>query len=826
MKSFTVTGMSCAACGSRVEKAVLALEGVKSCAVNVLSGSMTVDGEASAPDVIRAVENAGYAAAEAKDGSRLRDEDLYRNFRALKRRFVSSLLLLLPLLYLSMGHDMFSLPAPDFLVESHAGHALEMVLALLVMIVNTQVFVRGFGSLLRFAPNMDSLVALGSAVSFLWSCREFFADPSLHEAADGQCLYFESAAMILTFVALGKMLEERAKATTVSAVTRLAEMMPEIATAVRDGKEARIPAEELKRGEIFLVRPGETVPADGVIVSGQTSVNEAALTGESMPSDRGPGDEICAATVNLTGLIRCQAVGTGADTVFSRLVRMVKEASESKAPVARIADRVAGIFVPAVMLISFVTFCAWSYLGAEPGVALSFAVAVLVISCPCALGLATPAAIMAGCGISAKHGILFKNAQALEQAGKIRVAAFDKTGTLTRGLAEVARIVPAEGISRKELVAVACGLEHYSNHPAAAAVRRLEAEGGYEILAPESLEELPGRGVCATLEDQTLRGGSLRFIRDHVRISDTETEKIRHQASLGRSLILFARNDSYLGMIALTDQIREDASFGIQMLKKNGIRTVMISGDLQASAQAVAQSVGIDETVAGVKPDGKAEILLELKKNGPVAMIGDGVNDAPALAASDVSFAMRSGTDIASDAADVVLMNSRISDVFAAVRISRATLRVIYQNLFWAFAYNVACIPLAAGVFSQTLGWHPDPAIAAAAMSLSSICVVTNALRLNFMRFADWNNSKTLNKEDKKMNETEKKIQKTIAIEGMMCAHCEAHVRKALEALDGVESAQASHDSGSAVATLSHEVDDSALKQAVEQAGYTVTAIR
>ncbi len=837
MEQYLVTGMSCAACSARVEKAVSAVEGVSACSVSLLTNSMGVEGTASAEAIIAAVEAAGYGASKKgaeKAASPAADEEALRDRETpvLKRRLVSSLGFLLVLMYLSMGHAMWGFPLPAFLEGNHVGIGLaELLLAVIVMLINQKFFTSGFKGLVHGAPNMDTLVALGSGVSFAYSTVTLFAMTLAVQNGDGEQahalmhdLYFESAAMIVTLITVGKMLEARSKGRTTDALKSLMRLAPQTAVVERGGKEQSVPISEVARGDVFVVRPGESIPVDGVVLSGESSVNEAALTGESIPVDKTAGDRVSAATVNQSGFLRCEATRVGEDTTLSQIIKMVSDAAATKAPIAKLADKVSGVFVPAVIGIAAVTFLIWLLLGRPFGYALSRGIAVLVISCPCALGLATPVAIMVGNGLGAKNGILFKTSAALEQAGKAQIVVLDKTGTITNGTPVVTDLVCAPGVREDELVSCALSLEHKSEHPLARAIVAWGQERGMEARDVESFSALPGNGLRAVLDGESLVGGSVKYVSSLLAISGQLLAEADRLAEGGKTPLLFARGERLLGMIAVADTVKDDAVEAVRQLKGMGIHVVMLTGDNARTAAAIGAQVGADEVISGVLPDGKESVIRRLQSQGSVAMVGDGINDAPALTRADIGIAIGAGADVAIDAADVVLMKSRMLDVPAAIRLSRATLLNIKENLFWAFFYNIICIPLAAGAYAH-LGLTLSPMIGAAAMSLSSFCVVTNALRLNFCRLYDPARDKkvknTLNEREKE----ELSMTKTMKIEGMMCPHCEARVKKALEALDGVAAAEVSHVAGTAVVTLSAALADDVLKNAVEAQDYQVLGI-
>ena len=833
MKQYNVTGMTCAACQNRVEKAVGAVPGVESCAVSLLTNSMGVEGSASPAAIIKAVEDAGYSAsvkdsekqstAASSDEAALEDHETPK----LKKRLIWSIGFLALLMYVSMGHTMFGWPLPAFFNGNHVAMGiLQMLLAGIVMVINQKFFISGFKSLLKGAPNMDTLVALGSGVSFAYSVVMLFAMTSAQVSGGSEAamaymheLYFESAAMILTLIPVGKMLEARSKGKTTDALKSLMRLAPKTAVVERDGIEETVPVEQVAAGDIFVVRPGENIPVDGVVISGSSAVNESALTGESIPVDKEAGDNVSAATINQSGYLKARATRVGEDTTLSQIIRMVSDAAATKAPIAKLADRVSGIFVPAVIGIALVTATVWLLLGETAGNALARGISVLVISCPCALGLATPVAIMVGNGVGAKHGILFKTAVSLEETGKVSVVALDKTGTITSGQPKVTDICPAPGVSDAELLQCALALEQCSEHPLARAVVACTAERGIAASPAASFRALPGNGLEGEQDGVALRGGSLRYLSGVCQVPEALRLQAEQTAAQGRTPLLFARGEQLLGMIAVADTIKEDSPEAIRQLRNMGIEVVMLTGDNERTAQAIGREAGVDRVIAGVLPDGKEQVIRQLRAQGRVAMVGDGINDAPALTRADIGIAIGAGSDVAIDSADVVLMNSRLTDVAKAIRLSRATLRNIRQNLFWAFFYNCIGIPLAAGCFISLLGWRLNPMFGAAAMSLSSFCVVSNALRLNWV---DLNSTR----HDRAIRHKEvKTMTKTLKIEGMMCAHCEATVKKALEALPQVASADVSHQAGTAVVTLSAPVDDAALKQAVEAKDYTVLSI-
>ena len=831
--------MSCAACSTRVEKAVSAVPGVTACSVSLLTNSMGVEGTASPQAIIKAVQDAGYGASlkggadHAAGSSAVMDEDALANREtpALKRRLIASLGFLIVLMYFSMGHMMWGWPLPAFMADNHIAMGLvQMLLAAAIMIINQKFFVNGFKGLIHRAPNMDTLVALGSGASFVYSTYALFAmtDAQLHADAEAVMhymheFYFESAAMILALITVGKMLEARSKGKTTDALRSLMKLAPKTAVLLRSGQEVTVPIDQVRRGDIFVVRPGENIPVDGVVLEGESAVNESALTGESIPVDKAPGDPVSAATVNQSGFIRCEATRVGEDTTLSQIVKMVSDAAATKAPIAKIADRVSGVFVPAVIAVAVVTTAVWLLAGQSIGFALARGISVLVISCPCALGLATPVAIMVGNGLGARNGILFKTAVSLEEAGKTEIVALDKTGTITRGEPKVTDILPADGVTEQTLLALAYALEQHSEHPLARAVISRAGEAACTPQEVSDFRALPGNGLTAKLDGTTLTGGSMTFMQTVADIPASLAAQAERLAGEGKTPLLFARDRQLLGVIAVADVIKEDSPEAIRALKNLGIRVVMLTGDNERTARAIGRQAGVDEVIAGVLPDGKEAVIRRLKQQGKVAMVGDGINDAPALTRADIGIAIGAGTDIAIDAADVVLMHSRLSDVPAAIRLSRATLKNIHENLFWAFFYNTIGIPLAAGVFIPLFGLKLNPMFGAAAMSLSSFCVVTNALRLNLFKLHDAGKDKKIRK---RRHKEVKPMEKTMKIEGMMCPHCEGRVKKTLEALDGVTGAEVSHTSGTAVVTMSTPVADDVLKKAVEDQGYPVLEIK
>ena len=838
MEQYTVTGMSCAACSTRVEKAVSKVPGVTSCSVSLLTNSMGVEGTASPEAIVKAVEDAGYgaskkgaektasaSAADAEDA--LKD----RETPALKRRLIASLVFLVVLMYISMGHMMWGWPLPAALAENHVAMGLtQLLLTVAVMVINQKFFISGFKGLIHGAPNMDTLVALGSGASFVYSTYALFAmtDAQLRGDTAGVMqymheFYFESAAMILTLITVGKMLEARSKGRTTDALKGLMKLAPKTAVLLRGGAEVTVPIAEVRKGDVFVVRPGENIPVDGVVLEGSSAVNESALTGESIPVDKAAGDAVSAATMNQSGFLRCEATRVGEDTTLSQIIRMVSDAAATKAPIAKVADKVSGVFVPIVIAIAVVAIIVWMLAGQTFGYALARGISVLVISCPCALGLATPVAIMVGSGMGAKNGILFKTAVSLEETGKVQIVALDTTGTITSGEPRVTDILPAEGVTEAELLAAAAALEKKSEHPLARAILQLAGERSMEIAEVEGFEAKPGSGLVATLSGDALAGGNLKFISAQAAVPAALRTAAETLAEAGKTPLFFSRAGRLIGIIAVADVIKPDSPAAVRELQNMGIRVVMLTGDNARTAKAIGREAGVDEVIAGVLPEGKESVIRELKTQGKVMMVGDGINDAPALTRADIGAAIGAGTDIAIDAADVVLMKSRLSDVPAAIRLSRATLRNIHENLFWAFIYNVIGIPLAAGVWIPLFGWQLNPMFGAAAMSLSSVCVVTNALRLNFFNIRSA-------KRDKKIKTVEVKIEaketatmeKTMKIEGMMCAHCEARVKKCLEALPQVDEAVVSHEQGTAVLKLNADVSDDVLKKAVEDQGYEV----
>ena len=836
MEHYTVTGMSCAACSARVEKAVSAVPGVTSCSVSLLTNSMGVEGSATPDAVISAVQAAGYSAslkgAAQSVPSIAEQEDALADHETpvLKRRLIASLSFLIVLMYFSMGHMMWGWPLPSFFDGNHVAMGLiQMLLTIAVMVINQKFFINGFKSLFHGAPNMDTLVALGATASFGYSTYALFAMTGAQVRGDAAAVmsymhefYFESAAMILALITVGKMLEARSKGKTTDALKSLMKLAPQTATLLRNGQEVTVPIAQVKRGDVFVVRPGENIPVDGVILEGESAVNESALTGESIPVDKAVGDSVSAATTNQSGFLRCEATRVGEDTTLSQIIKMVSDAAATKAPIAKVADRVSGVFVPTVITIAVITTAVWLLCGKPIGFALARGISVLVISCPCALGLATPVAIMVGNGLGAKNGILFKTAVSLEETGKTEIVALDKTGTITKGEPRVTDVLPADDLTESALLALAAALEQRSEHPLARAVMLRAEEDKLSVSEVSDFRALPGNGLTATLNDEELLGGSLSFISTKADVPQALRDKAEALAEEGKTPLLFARGGKLAGVIAVADVIKEDSPAAIAALRNMGIHVVMLTGDNEKTARAIGRQAGVDEVIAGVLPEGKESVIRRLQKQGKVAMVGDGINDAPALTRADIGIAIGAGTDVAIDAADVVLMKSQLSDVPAAIRLSRATLRNIHENLFWAFFYNVIGIPLAAGVWIPIFGWTLNPMFGAAAMSLSSFCVVSNALRLNLFKLHDAGKDKKIKKKHHKEETT---MEKTMKIEGMMCGHCEAAVKKALEAVDGVASAEVSHTSGTAVVTLSKPVDSAVLKKAVEDKDYKVTSI-
>ena len=839
MEQYTVTGMSCAACQTRVEKAVSKVPGVTSCSVSLLTNSMGVEGTASSSEIIAAVQAAVYGAsvkgAEKSDGdgdSALYDESALEDHETpvLKKRLVSSIGFLLVLMYFSMGHMMWNWPLPKFFDGNHVAMGLtQLLLTVIVMVINQKFFISGFKSLLRGAPNMDTLVALGSSASFAWSTYALFmmTDAQVKGNMDAVMeymheFYFESAAMILTLITVGKMLEARSKGRTTDALKGLMKLAPKTAVIEKDGVETTVPIAQVKKGDVFVVRPGENIPVDGIVLEGNSAVNESALTGESIPVDKAAGDLVSAATLNQSGFIRCEASRVGEDTTLSQIIKMVSDAAATKAPIAKIADKVSGVFVPAVITIAVITTIGWLLAGETMAFALARGISVLVISCPCALGLATPVAIMVGNGMGAKNGILFKTAVSLEETGKVEIVALDKTGTITSGEPRVTDIVPAEGITETELLSMAYALEKKSEHPLAKAVLLKGEEMGLSAADVADFAALPGNGLSAKLNGNTIYGGNMNFIGSHVNVPEEMKQKSETLAESGKTPLFFAENERLIGIIAVADMIKEDSPQAIRELQNMGIHVVMLTGDNERTAKAVGKEAGVDEVIAEVLPDGKESVIRKLKEKGKVAMVGDGINDAPALTRADMGIAIGAGTDVAIDAADVVLMKSRLSDVPAAIRLSRATLTNIHENLFWAFFYNVIGIPLAMGLWIPVFGWKLNPMFGAAAMSLSSFCVVSNALRLNFFDIRRSDRDKKIKTKSHKKEKESKTMEKTLKVEGMMCGHCEATVKKALEAIDGVSAAEADHVKGTATVTLTKDVPTEVLKKAIEDKDYKV----
>ncbi len=851
MEQYTVTGMSCAACQLRVEKAVNAVEGVESCAVSLLTNSMGVEGTARPEDIIAAVEAAGYGAnlrnGIDKDGAAgstaapLRDTETPE----MKKRLIASVILLLPLMYVSMGHMLLNLPLPGFLEGNHVAMGLyQMVLSGLILVINQKFFINGFKGLIKGAPNMDTLVALGSAASYIYSVAALFlmtgavlSDDSGRVMYYMDSLYFEAAAMILTLITVGKMLEARSKGKTTDALKGLMDLSPTTAVVIKDGVETTVPIDKVRVGDRFVVRPGDSIPVDGIVREGESAVNEAALTGESVPVEKKAGDTVSAATINTSGYMVCEATRVGEDTTLSAIIKLVSDAAATKAPIAKTADKVAGVFVPAVIGIALVTFTVWLILGRDTGYAMARAVSVLVISCPCALGLATPVAIMVGNGVGAKTGILFKTAASLEQAGRTQIVALDKTGTITAGEMKVTDVIALNGATEEELLRTACALESKSEHPISKAVTEYAKERDMIPEETTGFEALSGKGLKAELDGHTVCGGNLSYIGKVTNAADAAiTDTVDKLAGQGKTPVLFSRDDKILGIIGVSDVIKDDSAQAIKELKDLGIHVVMLTGDNKVTAAAIASQAGVDEVAASVMPDGKEAVIRQLMEHGMVTMVGDGINDAPALTAANLGIAIGAGTDVAIDAADVVLMKNSLRDAAAAIRISRSTLRNIHENLFWAFFYNCMCIPLAAGCYAA-LGLTLNPMIGAAAMGLSSFCVVTNALRLNLIKPYDNTKDKKVSHpvtgelikdktDDIKISEDrEEKKGMEVKVKGMMCAHCEAHVKKALEAIDGIESAEASHEKELVTITTSKDVDEAAIKAAVEDAGYEYVGV-
>ena len=836
--------MSCAACSSRVEKAVSKVPGVTSCSVSLLTNSMGVEGTASEQEIIKAVADAGYGASKKGEGaaktqssSASAGEDMLkdRTTPALKKRLIASLGFLIVLMYFSMGHMMWGWPVPGFMKDNHVMMGLlQMLLTIAVMVINQKFFISGFKGMIHRAPNMDTLVALGSGASFVYSTYALFAmtDAQMHGDMDAVMsymhdFYFESAAMILALITVGKMLEARSKGKTTDALKGLMKLAPKTAVVIRGEKEVQVSIEQVQKGDCFVVKPGENIPVDGEVIEGNSAVNESALTGESIPVDKAVGDKVSAATVNQSGYLKCRATRVGEDTTLSQIIQMVSDAAATKAPIAKIADRVSGVFVPMVITIAVLTIIVWLIAGQSIGFALSRGIAVLVISCPCALGLATPVAIMVGNGMGARNGIMFKTAVSLEETGKMQIVALDKTGTITSGEPKVTDIIPAAGVTEDTLLKYAYALENKSEHPLARAILEKAKEENAGIEEVTGFQALPGNGLTAILDGHTLYGGNHTFISSKVSVDGDIQKKAEKLAEAGKTPLFFGNEDRLLGVIAVADVIKEDSPQAIKELQNMGIHVVMLTGDNERTAKAIGQQAGVDEVIAGVLPEGKEQVIRKLKEKGKVAMVGDGINDAPALTRADMGIAIGAGTDVAIDAADVVLMKSRLSDVPAAIRMSRATLRNIHENLFWAFFYNIIGIPLAAGVWYPLFGWKLNPMFGAAAMSLSSFCVVSNALRLNLFKMYDASKDKKLKakKEKKRSKKEDKTMKKIMHIEGMMCGHCEAAVKKALEALPQVDEAVVSHEAGTAELTLNAEIADDVLKKTVEDKDYTVTSV-
>ena len=844
MIQYIVTGMSCAACSARVEKAVSKVPGVTSCSVSLLTNSMGVEGTATEQEIIKAVKDAGYGASKKGEGAAkvqpaqaLAGEDMLkdRETPVLKRRLIASVGFLIVLMYFSMGHMMWGWPVPGFMKDNHVMMGLlQMLLTITVMVINQKFFISGFKGLIHRAPNMDTLVALGSGASFVYSTYALFAmtDAQMHGDMDAVMsymhdFYFESAAMILALITVGKMLEARSKGKTTDALKGLMKLAPKTAVVIRGEKEVQVSIEQVQKGDCFVVKPGENIPVDGEVIEGNSAVNESALTGESIPVDKAVGDKVSAATVNQSGYLKCRATRVGEDTTLSQIIQMVSDAAATKAPIAKIADRVSGVFVPTVITIAVITIIVWLITGQSIGFALSRGIAVLVISCPCALGLATPVAIMVGNGMGARNGIMFKTAVSLEETGKMQIVALDKTGTITSGEPKVTDIIPAAGVTEDTLLKCAYALENKSEHPLARAILENAKEENAGIEEVTGFQALPGNGLTAILDGHTLYGGNHTFISSKVSVDGDIQKKAEKLAEAGKTPLFFGNEDRLLGVIAVADVIKEDSPQAIKELQNMGIHVVMLTGDNERTAKAIGQQAGVDEVIAGVLPEGKEQVIRKLKEKGKVAMVGDGINDAPALTRADMGIAIGAGTDVAIDAADVVLMKSRLSDVPAAIRMSRATLHNIHENLFWAFFYNIIGIPLAAGVWYPLFGWKLNPMFGAAAMSLSSFCVVSNALRLNLFKMYDASKDKKLKakKEKKRSKKEDKTMKKIMHIEGMMCGHCEAAVKKALEALPQVDEAVVSHEAGTAELTLNAEIADDVLKKTVEDKDYTVTSV-
>lgn len=839
MKQYNVTGMSCAACSARVEKAVSGVEGVENCAVNLLTNSMGVEGTASDEAIIAAVEKAGYGASLKtgdKKSKAMPDEELKdTQTPKIRNRLIWSVIFLAPLMYISMGHMMWGWKLPAFMQDNHIAMGLaQLLLTVIIMVINQKFFINGFKGIIHRSPNMDTLVALGASASFAYSTVQLFLMTSAQLAGDSEKVmslmhefYFESSAMILTLITIGKILESYSKGKTTNALKSLMNLAPKNATVIRDEKEVVIPVSDVMLNDIFVVKPGESVPVDAVIIEGETAVDESALTGESIPVDKAMGDKVSGATINQSGYIKCRATAVGEDTTLSQIIKMVSDASATKAPISKIADRVSGVFVPCVIVIAFIAFCVWLAVGQSFGYALARAISVLVISCPCALGLATPVAVMVGNGKGAKSGILFKTAASLEETGRIQIVALDKTGTITKGEPKVTDIIPIKA-EKSKLLSYAYSLEKKSEHPLAKAICDYAQDTGVDSFETDEFKALAGNGLAANAGDKKIIGGNLKFISSQISIDDTIREKASSLSKEGKTPLFFACDDELLGIIAVADVIKEESPKAIKELQNMGIRVVMLTGDNEKTAKAIGKQIGVDNVISDVLPDGKENVIKELMSFGKVAMVGDGINDAPALTRANVGIAIGAGTDVAIDAADVVLMNSKLTDVSSAIRLSRKTLTNIHENLFWAFIYNVIGIPLAAGVWIPIFGWTLNPMFGALAMSLSSFCVVTNALRLNLVNVHSSKHDKKKKAVDIKLNITadnnkeEKTVIKTIKVEGMMCPHCEAAVKKALEAIDGVKEATASHEKCEAVAELEKDVDLSVLEKAITDAGYKV----
>lgn len=837
MKQFTVTGMSCAACSARVEKAVSGVEGVTSCSVSLLTNSMGVEGDFSDSSVIKAVQAAGYGASvkggESRNSSAAEDQLADHETPKMKKRLAASVGFLALLMYISMGHMMFDAPLPPFMEGNHVMMGLaQMLLAVIVMVINQKFFVNGFKGLLHRSPNMDTLVALGSGASFVYSVCSLFVMTDAQMKGDHarvmSCMdnfYFESAAMILTLITVGKMLEARSKGKTTDALKSLMKLAPSTAVIIENGEEVTVPAEQVKKGTVFVVRPGEVIPADGVVIEGESSVNESALTGESIPVDKTAGDHVSAATINQSGFIKCEAERVGEDTALSKIIQMVSDAAATKAPIAKTADKVSGVFVPVVISIALVTFIIWLLLGKDTGYSLSRAISVLVISCPCALGLATPVAVMVGNGVGAKNGILFKTAVSLEETGKVDVIALDKTGTITTGEPSVTDVIPSAGTESSELLSIAYSLEKLSEHPLAKAIVSKCGEEGTVSSDVTDFRAVSGNGLVGNIGGRQAAGGNLSFISGKTDIPDDMKQTAEELSGEGKTPLFFSCGGKFCGIIAVADTIKPESPQAIRELKNMGIRVVMLTGDNEKTAASIGRQAGVDEVIAGVLPDGKEKVIRELKKHGKAAMVGDGINDAPALTAADIGIAIGAGTDVAIDAAGIVLMKSRLSDVPAAIRLSRKVLRNIHENLFWAFIYNVIGIPLAAGAFVSLTGWQMDPMFGAAAMSLSSFCVVSNALRLNLLNIYDPKRDRKKKHETAETPENTESATAVVHIKGMMCGHCEARVKKALEDINWIEEAQVSHEKGTAVITANSSPDEKTIRTAIKEAGYKVTRI-